>query len=105
MINYIITIGYQIKPIVSLILYKNTYTSIVRMIPIVIGEMLNMNLKLVGNQIKKQRELKKLTQEELAEKVGLSRNYISFLERGTKAPRLETLINIANAYVFLQIHY
>lgn len=97
MINYIITIGYQIKPIVSLILYKNTYTSIVRMIPIVIGEMLNMNLKLVGNQIKKQRELKKLTQEELAEKVGLSRNYISFLERGTKAPRLETLINIANA--------
>ena len=56
-----------------------------------------MNLKLVGNQIKKQRELKKLTQEELAEKVGLSRNYISFLERGTKAPRLETLINIANA--------
>lgn len=56
-----------------------------------------MNLKLVGNQIKKQRKLKKLTQEQLAEKVGLSRNYISFLERGIKAPRLETLINIANA--------
>lgn len=56
-----------------------------------------MDLRAVGKEIKKYRELNNLTQEELSEKIGLTRNYISLLERGTKTPRLETLIKIANA--------
>ena len=40
--------------------------------------------KLLGQNIKKYRELKGLTQNELAEKVNLSREYIADIERGLK---------------------
>ena len=40
--------------------------------------------KLLGQNIKKFRELKGLTQNELAEKVDLSREYIADIERGLK---------------------
>ena len=38
-----------------------------------------------------------MKQEELAEYVNLSPNYMSAIERGAKIPRLETFIRIANA--------
>lgn len=56
-----------------------------------------MNLKAIGARIKEAREAKKLTQEQLAEIVGLSATHISVIERGIKAPRLETFIELANA--------
>jgi transcriptional regulator with XRE-family HTH domain len=56
-----------------------------------------MNLKAVGIRIKEAREAKHLTQEQLAEIVGLSTTHISVIERGVKAPKLETFIEIANA--------
>ena len=56
-----------------------------------------MNAKLIGQRIKSAREAKKLTQEQLAEIVDLSPMHISVLERGQKPPKLETLINLANA--------
>ncbi len=56
-----------------------------------------MNLKAVGIRIKEAREAKHLTQEQLAEIVGLSSTHISVIERGVKAPKLETFIEIANA--------
>ncbi len=40
--------------------------------------------------------MQKLRQEDLAEKAGLSVNYIGALERGEKYPSLETFIVIAN---------
>lgn len=40
------------------------------------------NQLIIGNQIKKYRTAKKLTQKELAEKVGLSTSYVSGLEHG-----------------------
>lgn len=56
-----------------------------------------MDTKYIGRRIKAARERKGLTQEQLAELVDLSPMHISVLERGAKPPKLETLINIANA--------
>lgn len=56
-----------------------------------------MNLETIGKNIKKYRIEKKLRQEDLAEKTGLSSNYIGMVERGEKIPSLETFISILNA--------
>lgn len=54
-------------------------------------------MKIVGTRIKEAREAKNLTQEQLAEEVGLSPSHMSVIERGVKGPRLETFIEIVNA--------
>ena len=56
-----------------------------------------MNLASLGQNIRKYRAKKGMRQEDLAEKVGLSSNYIGSLERGEKIPALLTFIEIANA--------
>ncbi len=56
-----------------------------------------VDLSPVGSRIKTARENKKLTQEELAAMVDLSPTHISVIERGVKAPKLETFVRIANA--------
>ena len=53
-----------------------------------------MNLDTIGKGIKKYRLAKKLRQEDLAEKVGLSANYIGMVERGEKTPSLESFISV-----------
>lgn len=55
-----------------------------------------MKLDSIGKNIRKYRIAKKLRQEDLAEKAGLSANYIGMLERGEKIPSLETFITILN---------
>ena len=55
-----------------------------------------MDLKAIGARIKDAREAANMTQETLAEKVGISRTHISVIERGVKAPKLETFVVIAN---------
>ena len=50
----------------------------------------------IGRNIRKYRKEKKLRQEDLAEKTGLSTNYIGMIERGEKIPSLDTLIDIMN---------
>ena len=52
--------------------------------------------KLLGNNIKRYREIKKLTQNELAELVDLSREYIADIERGLKNISLKKLYLIAD---------
>ena len=59
--------------------------------------MSSLNQKAIGQRIKKAREKTHLTQEQLAELVDLSPMHISVIERGAKPPKLETLVNIANA--------
>ena len=49
----------------------------------------------LGLQIKKIREGKTLTQQKLADKVGIHLSYIGNIEIGTKRPSLETLFRIA----------
>jgi transcriptional regulator with XRE-family HTH domain len=56
-----------------------------------------VDLNSIGKNIRKYRLMKKLRQEDLAEKADLSINYVGAIERGEKLPSLETLIVIINA--------
>lgn len=56
-----------------------------------------VELNSIGRNIRKYRLMKKLRQEDLAEKADLSINYVGAIERGEKLPSLETLIVIINA--------
>jgi len=56
-----------------------------------------VDLCAIGSRIKEAREQAGLTQEDLAAELEMSPTHISVLERGRKAPKLETLVNIANA--------
>lgn len=51
----------------------------------------------IGKNIRTYRRMRKWRQEDLAEKTGLSTNYIGMVERGEKIPALETFISIVNA--------
>lgn len=51
----------------------------------------------IGKNIRKYRIMRKLRQEDLAEKTGLTPNYIGMVERDEKTPSLETFIKILNA--------
>ncbi len=55
-----------------------------------------MDYRSIGENIRKYRKTKKMTQETLAERAGLSVNYIGSIERGEKLPSLETFIMILN---------
>lgn len=52
-------------------------------------------LKELGARIKRHREAMELSQEEFAQKCGLSKNYIGMLERGERNPSYLTLVQIA----------
>lgn len=54
-------------------------------------------LKLLGQNIAKYRQIKKLSQEKLAEMVDLSREYITRVENGQKNISLKKLFAIADA--------
>ena len=55
-----------------------------------------MDAKAVGQRIKAAREKKNLTQEDLAALVEISPTHVSVIERGTKIPRMDTFVVIAN---------
>ncbi|MCI1693400.1 helix-turn-helix domain-containing protein [Aneurinibacillus aneurinilyticus] len=56
-----------------------------------------MDYKLLGSRIRKKRLQLKLTQEKLAEIIGISNSYMGQIERGERILSLETLIKLANA--------
>lgn len=56
-----------------------------------------MELTSIGKNIRKFRHARSLWLEDLAEKAGLSVNYVGTLERGEKFPSLGSFILIANA--------
>jgi len=51
--------------------------------------------KLLGKRVQKIRKLAGLTQEELAEKVNVSRAYIGYIEQARNTPSIELLEKIA----------
>jgi len=53
--------------------------------------------KTICKRIRKYRHDAELTQEDLAEKVGVSRVYIGYVEQGRNTPSLEILEKIAKA--------
>lgn len=56
-----------------------------------------MDYKALGQRIRQQRKMMKMTQEELASVSDVSTSYIGHIERGIKHCSLETLICICNA--------
>ena len=52
--------------------------------------------ELLGKNIKAKRVSKKLTQQELADKLGISLNFMGKIEVAFSKPSLDTLINIAD---------
>jgi transcriptional regulator with XRE-family HTH domain len=53
--------------------------------------------RIVGNAVRAQRKRARLSQEQLAEKADLTRNYIGEIERGEKKVTLDTLARVAKA--------
>lgn len=51
----------------------------------------------IGEQLKKARSAAGLTQEELAFKADISRNYVSLLELDAKSPTVQVLLRICRA--------
>ena len=56
-----------------------------------------MDNQAIGKRIRDARIARGMTQEELAEKAGLSTNHISVLERGLKSPQLDSFVPVCNA--------
>lgn len=56
-----------------------------------------MDIKAIGERICVAREERSISQRRLAEAVGCTASYISAIERGEKAPTLETFVAIASA--------
>lgn len=54
-------------------------------------------LRLFGLRIKELRTVRKLSQEQLAEKVGISSKYMSRIEMGQHFPSLDNIKKLANA--------
>ena len=52
---------------------------------------------IVGANLRKYRLMAKLTQDELAEKAGLSASFVASIERGTKGVTLKSLEQLSNA--------
>jgi len=51
----------------------------------------------IGLKIRKVREEREITQEQLALNAGLNRAYIGYIERGERNPSTDTLVKIAKA--------
>ena len=51
----------------------------------------------MGKRVLKQRQLIGLTQQELAERIGVSTSFVGHVERGTRKASLETLVALSNA--------
>ena len=56
---------------------------------------LRMNINNLGIEIKKNRKLLKLTQEQLAELIDVNPHYIYEIEKGLKIPSLPVLVSIS----------
>lgn len=53
--------------------------------------------QIIGKRIQKIRQEKGYTQQQFSEKIGLSTNYLSDIERGKSSARLDKLVAIINA--------
>lgn len=63
---------------------------------ITMREVMELIEVLIGKRIKEQRKKNKLTQEQLSEKLGISKNHLSAIERGVYRVQIETLVMIIN---------
>jgi len=59
------------------------------------GERMKTANEMLGTRIREQRKRKKITQEQLAEKLGIDQKHMSRIELGKSYPSLDRLIKIA----------
>lgn len=57
---------------------------------------MEFNKKMVGDRIKRRRNASGITQEKLAEQIGMSKNHLSNIERGRYLPNITTIQLICN---------
>ena len=50
----------------------------------------------LGKRIRMQRKLNRMTQEQVAERSGISLSFLGHIERGTRKASLETIVSICN---------
>ena len=55
-------------------------------------------LKILGKKIQKLRKNEKISQEELAHKLGISRTYMGYIEQGRESPSLKLLMKITRRF-------
>jgi transcriptional regulator with XRE-family HTH domain len=55
--------------------------------------------KIVGKNLRRWRSLRGFTQEELADRAGINRNYVGMIERGENAATVDTIDMLAKALV------
>ncbi len=68
-------------------------------------DVMKLDLELMGKRLRRARKLLNLTQEQLAERIECSKNYISLIERGEAAPSVEFIISACNALGGTPDHY
>lgn len=56
-----------------------------------------MDYRDMGRKIREQRKARGLTQEQLAEQLGISASFLGHLERGTRIASLDTLAQLCNS--------
>lgn len=57
---------------------------------------MSLNYQIIGRRIRNYRKQRHLSQVFVAERIGRSPSYMSYLESGAKHPSLETLVDIIN---------
>lgn len=57
---------------------------------------MTVNYQDLGLRVRDARKAKHLTQEQLAEKVGISSSFMGHIERGTRIASIDTLVSICN---------
>ena len=62
------------------------------------------NNEAIGRRLRKQRLTLQLTQEQLAEKAGISFSFLGHIERGTRIASVETLARLSKA-LEMDMHY
>lgn len=60
------------------------------------GDKMNLDKKLIGIRIMQRRKEHGLTQEQLSEELGVSKNHLSSIERGVYVPTTQLLFQICN---------
>lgn len=60
------------------------------------GDFMDCNLSELGSRIAARRKHMKISQHLLAEKVGISNNHMSNIERGREKPSFDVLVNLCN---------
>lgn len=56
-----------------------------------------MDYRAIGMRIRQFRKDKRLTQAELAQRVGISTSFMGHIERGTRIPSIETLVRLSES--------